>query len=88
VASVVNFHDPKNPKVTATLPRVDAAWGPRVYAFGDGELRTTDISDPARPRLLGKSKVKALTDVAGSWADGPLLYAVEGGKQFRIQRYR
>jgi hypothetical protein len=80
-ALVVDFHDPKDPKVTASLPRFDAAWGPRVYAFQDGELVTTDISDPAHPRVLGKSRVQGLAQRAGTWADGPLLYAVEGDEK-------
>jgi hypothetical protein len=80
-ALVVNFRDPKYPKVVARLPRVDAAWGPRVYAFQGQKLVTTDISDPAKPRVLGKARVKALAQLAGSWADGALLYAVAGGKK-------
>jgi hypothetical protein len=49
-----------------------------VYAFQAGELVTTDISDPARPKVLGKSKVKPPPQLSGSWADGPFLYSVGG----------
>jgi hypothetical protein len=78
---LVDFRNPKNPKVTAQIPRFDAAWGPRVYAFQGDQVVTTDISDPTKPRTLGQSRVKALAHLAGSWADGPLLYAVEGGEK-------
>jgi hypothetical protein len=78
LVSVVDFHDPRKPKVRATLPRVDAAWGPRVYAFQEGALVTTDISDPGKPKVLGKSRVKPPPQQAGSWADGSFLYAVGG----------
>jgi hypothetical protein len=78
---VVSFRDPKRPKVAAQIPRFDAGWGPRVYAFQGDKLVTTDISDPGNPRVVGRSSVKAPAHLAGSWADGPLLYAVEGGEK-------
>jgi hypothetical protein len=76
--SIVDFHEPTKPIVRATLSRFDAAWGPRVYAFQGGALVTTDISDPSKPRGLGKSRAEPPPQLAGSWADGPFLYAVGG----------
>ena len=80
-AQVLDFHDPRAPTVLAEVPQVHAAWGPRLYTFQGGQLLTTDISDPAHPKTLGKSSVTAeLSESWGSWADGSLLYGVSGGK--------
>jgi hypothetical protein len=78
---VVDFRDPKKPSVAATIPMVQAAWGPRVYSFLKDQLVTTDISDPAKPKVLGQSSVKTPPQLGGTWADGPLLYAVYGGEK-------
>jgi hypothetical protein len=80
-AEVIDFRDPKGPKVVGTLPVFHAAWGPRVYSFEEGRLVTTDITDGAHPKVVGRSSVKAPANISGAWADGSLLYAVQGNER-------
>jgi hypothetical protein len=80
-AEIVDFSDPNEPKVVATLPAFHAAWGPFVYSFQKDQLVTTDITDPAHPKVIGRASVPAPASIGGAWADGPLLYAVFGGEK-------
>jgi hypothetical protein len=80
-AEVIDFRAPKNPKTVGTLPLFHAAWGSRVYGFRDGRLITTDLTDPAHPKVVGESSVRAPATIGGAWADGSLLYAVHGNEK-------
>jgi hypothetical protein len=90
---ILNFKDPSKPVVAVKGAPPNAAWGSRLYGLhggprsGQGPVRLVVAEMGDGDKLTVLSDVQYPKDeldvpaIAGSWADGPWLYAVTEGKK-------
>jgi hypothetical protein len=90
---ILDFKDPTKPVVAAKDAPADAAWGTRLYGLHGGprsgqgpiHLRVAEMTDAGRLTILSDVEYPKddldVPGIAGSWADGPWLYAVTEGKK-------